>query len=154
MTSPSDPQRATGVRTVVLAAALDVVLVIVFAVIGRSSHAEGLDLMGVWGTAWPFLAGAAVGWLVARAWRRPLAVWPTGVVVWVAAVVVGMLLRAASGQGTAIAFVIVATLTLALLLLGWRAIAGLATRLRVKRGRPAASGTEASGSTDSGSTVP
>ncbi|KQM82934.1 DUF3054 domain-containing protein [Agromyces sp. Leaf222] len=144
MTSPSHAPRSTGAGTIALAAALDAVLVVVFAVIGRSSHGEALDPAGLWGTAWPFLVGAMLGWTAARAWRRPIAVWPTGVIVWVATVVVGMLLRAASGQGTAVAFIIVATLTLALLLLGWRAIAGLVLRLRARNGRPAASGTDAS----------
>ena len=111
------------------ALALDAVLVVVFAVIGRSSHAEGLDAAGVWGTAWPFLAGLAIGWVVARAWRHPSAPWPTGVIVWAATVIVGMLLRIASGQGVQVAFVIVAAVTLAILLIGWRGVAALVTRV-------------------------
>ena len=107
---------------------VDAVLVVVFSVVGRSSHAEGLGPAGVWGTAWPFLAGLAGGWLAARAWRHPLAVWPTGLAVWAGALVVGMLLRLASGQGVALAFVIVAALTLALLLIGWRGLARLVGR--------------------------
>ena len=63
-----------------------------------------------------------------------LAVWPTGLIVWVATLVVGMLLRLVTGQGTAVAFIVVAMLTLAVLLLGWRAIAWAAIRLRA-RGR-------------------
>ena len=125
---------AVGTASVVVALVVDAVLVVVFAVVGRSSHAEGLDVAGVWGTAWPFLAGLGVGWLAARAWRHPLLVWPTGVIVWVATLVVGMLLRLVTGQGTAVAFIVVATLTLAVLLLGWRAIAWAAIRLRA-RGR-------------------
>jgi hypothetical protein len=125
---------AVGTTSVVVALVVDAVLVVVFAVVGRSSHAEGLDVAGVWATAWPFLAGLGVGWLAARAWRHPLAVWPTGVIVWAATLVVGMLLRLATGQGTAVAFIVVAMLTLAVLLLGWRAIAWAAIRLRA-RGR-------------------
>lgn len=108
---------------------LDAVLVTVFAVIGRSSHAEGLDAAGVWGTAWPFLAGLAIGWVVARAWRHPSAPWPTGVIVWAVTLIVGMLLRVAVGQGVQVAFVIVAAVTLAILLIGWRGVAALVTRL-------------------------
>ncbi|MGH3705072.1 MAG: DUF3054 domain-containing protein, partial [Agromyces sp.] len=67
-------------------------------------------------------------WLASRAWRHPLAVWPTGVIVWAVTVVGGMLLRAVSGQGAQLAFIIVATLTLAAFLLGWRLIATLVTR--------------------------
>jgi hypothetical protein len=117
-----------GTAATVGALALDAALVIVFAIIGRSSHAEGLDVVGVWGTAWPFLAGLAVGWAAARAWRHPRAPWPTGVIVWAATLVVGMLLRLASDQGVQVAFVIVAALTLAILLVGWRGVVALIAR--------------------------
>ncbi len=123
---------------VVAAAVLDAALVALFAVVGRSSHAEGLDAAGVWGTAWPFLVGLAVGWVAARAWRRPLAAWPTGMIVWAGALVVGMLLRAASGQGVAPAFVVVAAVALALLLVGWRALAVVIGRLPSRTRSPAA----------------
>ncbi|GGR37224.1 DUF3054 domain-containing protein [Agromyces mediolanus] len=115
------------------AAVADVLLVALFVVIGRRSHAEGLDLAGLWQTAWPFLAALLLGWLVSLAWRRPLAVWPTGVVVWAVTLVGGMLLRTASGQGTQLPFILVAAGTLALFLLGWRAIVALVARLRSPR---------------------
>lgn len=105
------------------ALAADVVCVVVFCAIGRRSHAEGLTVAGVAETAWPFLTGTAAGWLLARAWRRPVALLPTGVVVWVSTVVIGMLLRKLTGQGTATSFIVVASLTTAALLLGWRASA-------------------------------
>ena len=56
----------------------DVVLVVAFAAIGRSSHDESLTLAGVLATATPFLAGTAIGWLVVRARRGawPLEVGP------------------------------------------------------------------------------
>ena len=54
----------------------------------------------------------------------------TGLGIWAATVIGGMLLRAASGQGTAPAFIIVATLTLLVLLVGWRVIAALVARRR------------------------
>lgn len=74
--------------------------------------------------------GLGLGWVAARAWRRPAAVWPTGVLVWAVTLVAGMLLRLASAQGTAAAFVVVAALTLGLFLVGWRAIASLVSRRR------------------------
>ena len=123
---------SVGTASVLVALVVDAALVVVFAVVGRSSHAEGLDVAGVWGTAWPFLAGLGVGWLAARAWRHPLAVWPTGVIVWATTLVVGMLLRLVTGQGTAVAFIVVAAFTLAVLLLGWRAIAWAVIRLRAR----------------------
>ncbi|WP_343709262.1 DUF3054 domain-containing protein [Mycobacterium sp.] len=102
---------------------IDVACVLVFCAVGRRSHDEGLNVAGVATTAWPFLSGTAVGWLASQAWRRPAAVYPTGVVVWLCTVAVGMLLRKVSGAGVAGGFVVVASTVLALLLLGWRAIA-------------------------------
>jgi Protein of unknown function (DUF3054) len=102
---------------------VDVVCVIVFCAIGRRSHAEGLTVAGVAETAWPFLAGTTLGWLAARAWRRPTEPAPTGLVVWAGTVIVGMLLRKATSQGTAVSFVVVASVATAILLLGWRLVA-------------------------------
>ncbi|KXW60091.1 membrane protein [Mycolicibacterium phlei DSM 43072] len=96
-------------------------LVVVFATIGRRSHAEGLTVAGIAGTAWPFLVGALVGWLLSLGWRRPYALLPTGVTVWVATIVVGMLLRRLTSAGTAPSFIVVASIATAVLLLGWRA---------------------------------
>lgn len=111
----------------------DVIAVLVFCAVGRRSHDEGLNLGGVAATAWPFLTGTLVGWVVSRGWRRPAAVAPTGVVVWLCTVVVGMLLRKASSAGVAASFVVVAASVTAVLLLGWRAVAGLAVRRRIDR---------------------
>jgi hypothetical protein len=104
---------------------VDIVCVLVFCAIGRRSHAEGITLAGVAETAWPFLSGTAAGWLLSRGWRRPTALVPTGVTVWVATVLVGMLLRKASSQGVAASFVVVASLVTAVLLLGWRGAVAL-----------------------------
>jgi len=100
---------------------MDVIGVLVFCAVGRRSHAEGITLTGVATTAWPFLTGTALGWLASRAWRRPTAVAPTGVVVWLSTVLVGMALRKASSAGVAVSFVVVAASVTAVLLLGWRA---------------------------------
>ncbi|ASW92291.1 DUF3054 domain-containing protein [Mycobacterium marseillense] len=110
--------------------AVDVVGVLVFCAVGRRSHDEGLNVTGVAATAWPFLTGTAIGWLAARGWRRPTVVAPTGVVVWLSTVVVGMVLRKATAAGVAASFVVVATTVTALLLLGWRVAVGLTLRRR------------------------
>ncbi|MHA3683922.1 DUF3054 domain-containing protein [Leucobacter sp. HY1910] len=120
--------------TITFAAACDIALVVLFAALGRSEHARDASLLGLGQTAWPFLAGLAIMWLMTLAFRRPLAIVRTGVPVWLGTVAIGMLLRLATGSGTALPFVLVATGTLAVFLLGWRAIAALAARLR----RPAA----------------
>lgn len=116
------------------AAVADVVLVLLFVLIGRGAHEEALTVQGTLMTWWPFLVGLAVGWLVTVAWRRPLGVLMPGIVIWVATVGIGMLLRLLSGQGIALAFVIVATVALAVFLLGWRAIAWLVNRRAPQRG--------------------
>src|ERR1700759_4165796 len=115
-------------RRVVGALLADIVCVLVFCAIGRRSHAEGLTVAGVAQTAWPFLTGAGVGWLLIRGWRKPDTVVPTGVAVWVCTVVVGMLLRKASSAGVQTSFVVVASVATAVLLLGWRAVAALIRR--------------------------
>lgn len=115
-------------RTALAAFAADVICVVAFCTIGRRSHAEGLSVRGIAETAWPFLCGTAVGWLAARGWRRPMSLTPTGIVVWVCTVAVGMVLRKATSAGTAASFIVVASLTTAVLLLGWRAVAQLAAR--------------------------
>ena len=107
---------------------LDVCCVLVFVIIGRASHTKGEALGGIASTAWPFLAGLAAGWAASRAWRRPLALRPAGVVIWLLTVALGMVLRVISGQGTAVAFIIVALAFLGLFLLGWRLLAKLAAR--------------------------
>lgn len=104
---------------------IDACCVLVFVVIGRASHTQGEALAGIASTAWPFLCGLAAGWAVSRAWRRPLAISPAGIVVWLCTVTLGMVLRVVSGQGTAVPFVVVALAFLGLFLLGWRLLAWL-----------------------------
>jgi hypothetical protein len=103
----------------------DCCCVLAFVIIGRASHAKGESLAGIASTAWPFLAGLACGWLAARGWRRPVGLAPAGVGAWLGSVAVGLVLRVVSGQGTAVAFVLVALAFLGLFLLGWRLVAGL-----------------------------
>ncbi len=116
-------EQATGNRSAALAFLADVVCVVIFCTIGRRSHAEGITLAGVAQTSWPFLTGTVAGWALSRGWRRPRALNPTGLAIWVSTVAIGMLLRKASGQGVAVSFVIVASTVTAILLLGWRGVA-------------------------------
>jgi hypothetical protein len=128
---------SASTRTVLTALSFDVVATLVFVLVGRGSHNEDATLTGLLVTWWPFLAALALGWIVTVAWRRPFGpVWP-GLGLWIITVAGGMLFRTLSGQGTAIAFVIVATLVLALLLIGWRTVATLIGR-RSRTRTPAA----------------
>lgn len=107
---------------IAMAAVVDLVLVVVFVLFGRSAHGEQLSPGGFTTTLWPFLVGLAAGWGAARAWRRPTSVGRTGLVVWVVTVVVGLLLRLVSGQGAPFAFVVVASIVLGAFLVGWRVL--------------------------------
>jgi hypothetical protein len=94
---------------------------VIFVAIGRRNHDESSAISGTLTTAAPFLISLGVAWLLVRAWRRPIDVW-TGLMIWPVVVIVGMLVRRfVFDDGTALAFVIVATVFLGLTLVGWRA---------------------------------
>jgi asparagine N-glycosylation enzyme membrane subunit Stt3 len=114
-------------------ALVDALAVLLFAAIGRRSHDEGLALVGIVEVAAPFLAGALVGALASRSWRDPLS-FRNGLAVWAGAVVVGLLLRWAFVDRPPVSFVVVATVSLAVLVLGWR---GAARGILVLRRRAA-----------------
>lgn len=130
MRERDEPLMSPGRRTA-LAAGLDALVVAVFTLIGRRTHDEPLDPAGWWDTAWPFLAGLAIGWAVVAASSQT---WPTrwwhGLTVWIATVFGGMALRDMVGQGTALPFVIVATVFLGVTLVGWRLVLWAVDRRR------------------------
>ena len=106
------------------ALAFDIIVILVFASVGRRSHDEGDAIVGVLRTAWPFLIGGAIGHLlVLTVLRRGAASLPAGLVVWVSTVVAGMVLRQLSDKGTAFSFIIVATVFTGVFLVGWRGVA-------------------------------
>ncbi|WP_282848815.1 DUF3054 domain-containing protein [Microbacterium oxydans] len=113
------------------AVVVDVVLVLIFAAIGRASHDE--NPAGFLLTAWPFLIALLVGHaLAALLPGRPRRPWSLlwGAVVWIVTVAGGMLIRVLSGDTAEVPFIIVATLVLGVFLVGWRAIAALVRRRR------------------------
>jgi len=119
------------------AAIADLLLILIFAAIGRDAHARGDIITGAFTTAWPFLVGAAIAWALTRAWRSPMAVWPSGTAIWLGAVIIGMLLRAITGQTVVLPFVIVALISLGVFLLGYRLIVGLVRKASRRRQRQA-----------------
>jgi len=110
-----------------LALVLDAALVLVFAVLGRQEHDDGTtrELLPI---VAPFWFGLLAGWVASKVWVRPAAM-RTGLLIWPAVLVVGMLTRRwVFGDGTAFTFVIVTAAFLGACLVGWRALAYLATR--------------------------
>jgi hypothetical protein len=118
MRTLDDPAVATRAAPLV-----DTVCVLVFVVIGRAAHSHGLDPAGVASTAWPFVSGLAVGWLLVARRHCDGASLRAGLVVWLSTVALGMTLRVVADQGIAVAFVAVALAFLGLFLLGWRLVA-------------------------------
>lgn len=97
---------------------VDEVLVLVFAALGRQSHGEGLTIVEILGTAWPFLAALVLGWVIVLATKLvPSWMWPAGVVIWVVTVSSGLAIRVLSGETAQVPFILVATGVLAAFLL-------------------------------------
>lgn len=117
----------------------DVVVVLLFVGIGRSNHHHGLRLGGFVSTTWPFAIGLGLGWLVVTVWPGAAPGGGSsvkgGMVVTVTTVAVGMILRVWAGQGTAVAFVIVALVFLGATMTGWRFLMA-----HVNRRKPAKAG--------------
>jgi Protein of unknown function (DUF3054) len=118
---------APSSRIALLAAAADAVAVVVFAAVGRLSHGEPDDLLGLIGTAAPFGVGLVAAWAT-RVVRRDPAAWQAGAVAVVCAAGVGLVLRAGFTGRLPLSFAIIATVSLAVLLLGWRGLAALVAR--------------------------
>ncbi|MDT0203552.1 DUF3054 domain-containing protein [Nocardioides sp. AE5] len=116
-------------RSAATALAVDALLVVVFAAIGRAEHERGNAILGALTTAWPFLVGLAVGWILVRQLGRRWALdLGAGITIWISTVFLGMVLRQVSGQGTAFSFIVVATLVLGAFLLGARLVRGWLAR--------------------------
>lgn len=117
----------------------DVLLIVLFALMGRSTHDSGLEPVGVAWTALPFLlsylvATVLVGLLV-RGYRSWAGIWSAGVVVWAMTVAGGLALRVVFGDTAAASFQVVTTVVLGVFLLGRRALTLLILR-RTRAPRP------------------
>jgi hypothetical protein len=117
-------------RRTPLAAGLDTFAIVLFVAIGRREHERDSAIVGLLETAAPFLIALVAAWLALRAWQRPTDL-RTGFGIWAIVIIGGMLLRnSVFGDGTATSFVVVATLFLALFIVGWRAAYGVLARRR------------------------
>lgn len=121
------------------AAAVDMIAVALFVVIGRASHRHAETAAGIASTAWPFAVGLGTGWAILAALGRRRGERPdpatlsSGAAVCAATVACGMTLRVVAGQGTAPTFIGVATGFLGALMLGGRAALGAATQRQAAR---------------------
>ena len=101
----------------------DIICVLTLIVIGTRNHDTDTGITGDLYVAAPFIIAV----IAARALpdvRRMVGSLNAGVQVWVTTVALGMILRnALFNRGTALAFVIVATVFLGISMNGWRAIA-------------------------------
>ena len=114
----------SGRRDVIVSALADAGVVVLFVAIGRRSHDEdGNAVAGALGVAAPFLIALALAWALGRVWLRPYS-WRSGIVVWVATVIAGLLLRRfVFDRSTATGFIVVATIFTGALFNGWRVLA-------------------------------
>jgi hypothetical protein len=119
-------------RIPALALLADLVAVVVFAAIGRASHAESDALLGLLTTAAPFGAGLLVAWATPWLRVRPAGL-RAGSVALAGTVVIGLALRWVFLDRLPLSFAIVATVSLAVLLLGWRGVAMLVSRRVAQR---------------------
>jgi hypothetical protein len=108
-------------RIPALAFAADVVAVVVFAAVGRASHAESGDVLGLLGTAAPFVVGLVAAWATPVVRVRPAGL-RAGAVVLAGTAVVGLLLRFAFTDRLPPGFAVVTVIALGVLLLGWRSL--------------------------------
>jgi FtsH-binding integral membrane protein len=113
-----------------LAIFVDLLIVLVFVAIGRSVHDHGVNLVGMLSTAWPFVTGLVLGWIIVSKRHHSGSSLLDGSTICVVTVFVGMVLRVVAGQRTAAAFVLVALCFLGASMLGWRFAVDLRRRLR------------------------
>ena len=103
-------------RAAVTTAIVDAVAVVVFVVVGQRNHDGSSDIYGVISLAAPFLIALGTSWAILRTWRRPFNR-ASFVATWAITVVGGLFLRRVIfDRGIAIAFIIVAVISLGLLL--------------------------------------
>ncbi len=112
----------------------DLLLIFVFATVGRAQHESGITSLGILSTAGPFVVACIAGWSVTQNWNSPLSLWPNGVLVWLITVIGGLTLRAFFDHAPALSFQIVTLLALGVLLLGHRLVRHVIGRNRKKSG--------------------
>jgi hypothetical protein len=137
---PRDPRRGTlaGVTSdrvprPVVAAAVDGLCLVVFVLLGWSSH--GLNGGSDWflTVLWPFVVGWYAAAVVTHLYRAATHPWRRAAATVTLGVAIACLVRvAATSRSTPVVFGVVAFSFLMLTTVGWRAAAWFAARLRVR----------------------
>ena len=109
---------------------MDLLVVVVFAIVGRISHARELNFTGFLATAWPFLVACLVAWAIITLISADGYGAQAGAIVWLVTLLGGLALRITAGDTAAIAFVSVAALFQLAGFAGWRLLAWLWRRRR------------------------
>lgn len=108
--------------------AIDVLAVLVFAILARAAHG-GLEIAHILDTWWPFTIGTILGWALQRG-KNPLTL-SYGITVWICTAVAGLTFWALRhGAIPHWSFIIVAVMMAGILILGWRSIVTLISRLK------------------------
>ncbi|GAA4109607.1 DUF3054 domain-containing protein [Enteractinococcus coprophilus] len=124
----SEPLTATK-STVAILLIVDAILIVVFAMIGISSHEGALEPLSIARVAIPFL----IPYLLLAGCIKPTQfihnIFPMGVILWLSTVILGPILRAVLfGDTSALPFILVTAGVLAVLLIGRRIISTLVSR--------------------------
>ena len=110
-------------KRLAFSALADVAVIFAFIAIGREEHNSGSSIVGLLETAAPFLIALAIDWLATRAWQNPTGV-GRGLGIWLVTILAGMNLRHyVFDDGTATAFIVVASAFTLAGLVGWRLVA-------------------------------
>ena len=100
----------------------DLLVLVVFVLVGRRSHEEGSGIEGFLRVWWPFAVALVVATVASGTWRAPLE-WRRAIVAWLVTVALGMTMRiAVQGRDFKPTFVIVTTVFVGAGMLGWRAV--------------------------------
>lgn len=108
----------------IAALGVDVAVVLAFVTLSRLSNGQSVRPDGVLGTAWPFLVGLVLGWVLTRSWQITVTLY-SALGVFACTFAVGIAFRRITFTGAQPSFVAMAFSVLSVLLLGWRLLAYL-----------------------------
>lgn len=100
---------------------IDLILVVVFSLLGAQAHYGGFDSKLIFEIAWPFGLGLLLAHLSLRFWKVQFwRVWPHAFLLVAITISAAMLIRTLNAASVEAAFVLVSIAVLTLFLVGWR----------------------------------